>query len=240
MTTGRPEQTLEWMRDGTARLLAELGKLPDDDLAAPSLLPGWDRRYLLSHVAANADALRNLVHWARTGEERRMYASVEARDAGIKAGAAKPASELRAWIGSSAASLEIDLDGLSGTDWDARIITAQGLTREAREIPWMRVREVYIHAVDLGGGTGFADLPAGFLITLLDDIAKRRSSGGKTPALAVTASDADGRSWEVTGPGERTAVTAPLAGIAAWLSGRPVAGLTTADGQPVPDLPAWL
>lgn len=240
MTTGRPEQTLEWMRDGTAKLLAELGSLSDDDLAAPSLLPGWDRRYLLSHVAANADALRNLVHWARTGEERRMYASVEARDAGIKAGAAKPASELRAWVGSSAASLEIDLDGLSGAAWDAKIITAQGLTREAREIPWMRVREVYVHAVDLGAGTGFGDLPAGFLITLLDDVVNRRSSVGKTPALAVTASDADGRSWEVKGPGETTSVSAPLASLTAWLSGRPVTGLATTDGKPLPELPAWL
>ncbi|HEX6450699.1 MAG TPA: maleylpyruvate isomerase N-terminal domain-containing protein, partial [Trebonia sp.] len=78
----RPEQFLDWMGDGTARLLADLEGLPDEALEAPSLLPGWSRRYLVSHVAANAEALRNLVHWARTGEERRMYASAEARDAG--------------------------------------------------------------------------------------------------------------------------------------------------------------
>ncbi|MGH3164660.1 MAG: maleylpyruvate isomerase N-terminal domain-containing protein, partial [Trebonia sp.] len=71
MTEGarRPEQALDWMRDGTERLLADLARLPDDALDAPSTLPGWDRRYLVSHIAANAEALRNLVHWARTGEE---------------------------------------------------------------------------------------------------------------------------------------------------------------------------
>jgi maleylpyruvate isomerase len=240
MTTGQPEQTLEWMRDGTEKLLAELGRLADDALAAPSLLPGWDRRYLLSHVAANADALRNLVHWARTGEERRMYASAEARDAGIKAGAAKPPAELREWITSSARALASDLDGLPAAAWDARIITAQGLTREAREIPWMRVREVYVHVVDLGAGTGFADLPPSFLAALLDDIARRRSTVGKTPALTVTAPDVGGRSWEINGPGEATAVSGPLAALTAWLSGRPVTGLTAADGTPLPELPAWL
>lgn len=240
MTTGRPEQTLEWMRDGTERLLAELGSLSDDDLSAPSLLPGWDRRYLLSHVAANADALRNLVHWARTGEERRMYASVQARDAGIREGAARPAAELRDWVTLSAEALAADLSALPDRAWDATVITAQGLTREAREIPWMRVREVYIHAVDLGAGAGFADLPSGFLAALLDDITARRSSAGTTPALSLTAADGDGRSWRVTGPGEPAAVTAPLAGLAAWLSGRPVSGMTTADGKPLPELPAWL
>ncbi|MGH7735778.1 MAG: maleylpyruvate isomerase N-terminal domain-containing protein, partial [Gemmatimonadales bacterium] len=73
----RPEQTLAWMADGTAKLLADVAGLPDEALDAPTALPGWNRRYLVSHAAANADALRNLVHWARTGEERRMYASPE-------------------------------------------------------------------------------------------------------------------------------------------------------------------
>jgi maleylpyruvate isomerase len=45
----------------------------------------------------------------------------------------------------------------------SKVITAQGLTRSASEIPWMRDREVFIHAVDLGAVTAFADLPAGFL-----------------------------------------------------------------------------
>jgi maleylpyruvate isomerase len=235
----RPEQTLEWMRDGTARLLADLAGLSDADLEEPSLLPGWSRRYLLSHVAANAEALRNLVHWARTGEERRMYASAEARDAGIKAGAARPAAELRAWVASSAHALAGDFDAMPAASWDATVITAQGLTREAREIPWMRVREAYIHGVDLGAGTGFADLPGAFLVALLDDITARRSTVGTSPALALTATDAH-REWQVAGDGEPVAVSAPLAGLTAWLSGRPAGGLADAAGRPLPDLPAWL
>lgn len=240
----RPEQRLEWMRDGTERLLADLDGLSDAALDAPTALPGWNRRYLLSHVAANADALRNLVHWARTGRERRMYPSAQARDAGIAAGAAKPAGELRAWVAGSAAALAADLDTLPDAAWEATVITAQGLTRAASEIPWMRVREVYVHAVDLGAGTGFADLPAGFLIELCDDIAQRRSAVGKSPALTLTDAGT-GRGWEVTGgagPGAEgpLAVTAPLADLTAWLSGRPVTGLTDTEGRPVPELPAWL
>jgi maleylpyruvate isomerase len=235
----KPEQTLSWMRDGTERLLGDLASLSDQELEDPSLLPGWSRRYLVSHVAANADALRNLVHWARTGEERRMYASPEAREAGIRAGAARPTAELREWAAESAAALAADLDTLPDASWDAKIITAQGLTREAREIPWMRVREVCVHAVDLGARTNFADLPVDLNTALLDDITARRCAVGTSPALTVTASDTGG-SWTVTGATDPVAVTGSVAELTAWLSGRPVSGLADAAGGPLPELPAWL
>jgi maleylpyruvate isomerase len=230
----RPEQTLAWMADGTRMLLTDLAALPDGALAAPTALPGWTRRYLLAHVAANAGALRNLVHWARTGEERRMYASNEERDADIASGALLPPAELRAWAESSARALAADLDALPASAWAAKVITAQGLTRAASEIPWMRVREVYVHAVDLGAGTRWTDLPPEFLTALLDDVTARRSVRGGGPALAVAATDT-GHTWEVAGTGAAVPVSAPLTDLAAYLAGRPAPGLKAA-----PALPAWL
>ena len=237
----RPDQTLNWMQDGTERLLAQVAGLPDDALSAPTALPGWSRAYLLSHIAANADALRNLVHWARTGEERRMYASTQAREADIAAGADLPAAELRARIASSAADLAADLDALDadgaaegGSAWDAKIITAQGLTRTASEIPWMRTREIYIHAIDLAAGTTYADLPPDFLAALLDDVTVRRSAVGGGPALVIAATDTGGR-WDVAGVGSPVPVTAPLPDLAAYLTGRPAPSLPAA-----PVLPPWL
>ena len=163
--------------------------------------------------------------------------------AGIAAGTAKPAGALKEWIAESSATLAGALDALPDGAWEATVITAQGLTRPASEIPWMRVREVYVHAVDLGVGTGFGDLPAGFLIALCGDISQRRSAVGKSPALTLTDAGT-GRGWEVTGAagpgGGPVAVTAPLADLTAWLAGRPVSGLTDTAGRPVPDLPAWL
>ena len=237
----RPDQTLNWMHDGTERLLAEVAELPDEALGGPTALPGWTRAYLLSHIAANADALRNLVHWARTGEERRMYASTEAREADIAAGAELPAAKLRAWAASSAADLAADLDALdgqAGTDggpgWDAKIITAQGLTRTASEIPWMRTREIYIHAIDMAAGRTFADLPPDFLAALLDDVTVRRSAKGGGPALLIAATDTGGR-WDMAGTGSPVPVSAPLADLTAYLTGRPAPSLPAA-----PVLPPWL
>ncbi|HEX3966120.1 MAG TPA: maleylpyruvate isomerase family mycothiol-dependent enzyme [Trebonia sp.] len=235
----RPVQELQWITDGTGRLLEDLVALDDAALDGPSLLPGWSRRYLLSHLANNAGALRNLLHWARTGEERRMYASDEQRAADIAAGATAPAAELRSLVASSAAALWSDLSGMPAHAWSAQVITAQGLTRYAAEVPWMRVREVYVHAVDLAAGARFADLPPSFLTALLDDIAARRSAVGTSPALALTATGTAG-AWQVKGNGDATDIEAPLATLAQWLSGRPVDGLTDVSGAPVPDLPAWL
>jgi maleylpyruvate isomerase len=237
----RPDQTLNWMHDGTERLLADVAGLPDEALNGPTALPGWTRAYLLSHIAANADALRNLIHWARTGEERRMYASSEAREAGIAAGAELPPADLRARVASSAAELAADLDALDALDgagdaagWDAKIITAQGLTRSADEIPWMRTREIYIHSIDLAAGTTYADLPPDFLAALLDDVTVRRSSVGGGPALVIAATDTGGR-WDVAGTGSPVPVTGLLADLTAYLTGRPAPSLPAA-----PVLPPWL
>jgi len=234
----KPEQTLAWMDDGTERLLTGLAGLSDEALNGPTALPGWSRRYLFAHLAANAEALRNLVRWARTGEEQRMYASAQAREEGIAAGAELSTADLRGWVSSSAADLAADLDDLDkasdGAAWEAKIITAQGLTRSASEIPWMRVREVYIHAIDLAIGTTFADLPPEFLAALLDDVTVRRSAKGGGPALAIAATDTGGR-WDVAGTGVPVPVTAPLPDLAAYLTGRPTPSLPAA-----PVLPPWL
>jgi maleylpyruvate isomerase len=235
----RPRQALEWVADGTQLLLAAIARLDDDALDEPSRLPGWKRCYLLSHLANNANALRNLLHWARTGEERRMYRSSEQRAADIGAGAEAPAAELRSMVESSAAELWSDLDTMPAEAWSAPVVTAQGLTRPAAEVPWMRSREVYVHAIDLDAGVSFADLPASFLSELLGDIVARRSAVGTGPALSLTATDA-GRTWEVRGAPEPVSVKAPLATLTKWLSGRQVRDVTTAAGDPLPELPAWL
>ncbi len=67
----------------------------DDDFVRPTALPGWTRRHLVAHVAANADALGNLVRWAATGRRTPMYATPEERAAGIEQGARMSADELR-------------------------------------------------------------------------------------------------------------------------------------------------
>ena len=73
----------------TGRLLATTAALADPEVREPSLLPGWTRGHVLSHIARNADGLINLLRWAHTGTQIPMYASQQARDADIEAGAGR-------------------------------------------------------------------------------------------------------------------------------------------------------
>jgi uncharacterized protein (TIGR03083 family) len=229
---------LRWTRDGTTLFLAA-ADLDDAALGEPSALPGWTRRHLLAHVAANAGALGNLVHWAATGEPTPMYSSPAARAAGIEGGAQLPGAELGAWLRRAAQALDDAMAALSDEQWQAPVQTAQGRTVPATEVPWLRAREVYVHAVDLATGLSFAELPAGFRTALCADVvAKRASAQASGPALVVEAVDTGGR-WELPGDGEPIVLPGPLAEITAYLTGR-AHKLTTAGGEPAPVLGPWL
>jgi maleylpyruvate isomerase len=168
-----------------------------------------------------------------------MYSSPDARAAGIERGALLPADELGAWLRRSAQTLDDAMTALSDEQWQAPVLTAQGRSVPATEVPWLRAREVYVHGVDLATGLSFAELPAGFCAALCDDvIAKRRSAPG--PALVLEAAGPGGR-WELPGQREGDTVTlaGPLAEITAYLTGR-AHKLTTADGEPAPVLGPWL
>jgi maleylpyruvate isomerase len=182
-------------RRGTAYFLRKLKELPDDALAAPSLLPGWTRAHVVAHVGYNARALSRLVTWAATGVETPMYASPAARAHEIEFGATLTPSALRNLAEHSAVHLNVEWRDLPPERWAATVRTAQGREVPAAETAWMRAREVWLHAVDLANGGRFEDLPADFLGRLLADVTgawSRRPDA--VPALARLAAWATGRS----------------------------------------------
>jgi uncharacterized protein (TIGR03083 family) len=229
--------TRRWTRDGTTQLISETAGLGEAALGAPSALPGWTRRHLVAHLAANAEALGNLVHWAATGERTPMYSSPGERAAGIERGSLLPRAELTAWLCRSAAALERAMTALSDAQWQTPVVSAQGRTIAAAEVPWLRAREVYVHAVDLATGLSFGDLPGGFLAALCGDVIARRGTA-PGPAMLLQAVDTGGR-WELPGDGGTVTLSGPLAEITAYLTGRPHK-LTTAGGDPAPTLGPWL
>lgn len=193
------DDSRRWVTEGTALLTGAIDGLDSSAFDGDSQLPGWTRKHLVGHVAANADALGNLISWAETGVEKRMYASTEQRNADIEAAATRPAEELRSWYRRGAAELDEAMDRLAPEQWEHEVITAQLVTRKASDVPWMRAREVFVHAVDLGVGITFADLPDDFLLALADEIRTKRGLSDD----------------------ELRGVAGPLPEVAAWLAGRP-------------------
>ncbi|WP_432826282.1 maleylpyruvate isomerase family mycothiol-dependent enzyme [Dactylosporangium sp. CA-092794] len=236
MTGRTPAGALRWMSDGTATFRKAVAEV-EDRLDAAGPLPGWTRRHIVAHVAANADALGNLVHWARTGEPRPMYASASARAEDIERGSRLATPELVAWLTRSSEALEAGMRRLRDEHWQTPVVTATARTVPAAHIPWLRAREVWVHAVDLAADVGFADLPTDFLTALCTDVVAQRANA-PGPALVLRASDTGDR-WELAGHGTPVTADGPCAQIAAYLTGRAHA-LTTAGGGPAPALPAWL
>ena len=152
----------------------------------PSLLPGWTRGHVLTHVARNADGLGNLLRWARTGAETPMYASREARRADIEAGAGRSAADLAADVQATAIGFAAEAASLPDEAWAAQVRALTGPPIPARSVLDWRLREVEIHHVDLAAGYRPGDWPAEF----------------------VTAQPARGRR-SVRGPGRRAALPAP-------------------------------
>jgi maleylpyruvate isomerase len=218
------------MAEGTTLLLAALDALPDNRLAEECALPGWSGKHLIAHVALNAEALMNLATWARTGVETPMYSSPTQRDADIETQSALPAPELRDRVVETAVALDASLAGLTEQQWRQPIRTRQGREVTGEEIPWMRAREVMVHAVDLNAAVRFDDLPGDFLESLIADIVGKRAGEG----IELTATDKD-LSWTVSGE-PKIEVSGTVAGIAAYLAGRGSEGLS----RPAPPLEPWL
>jgi maleylpyruvate isomerase len=148
-------------------------------------LSGWTRAHVIAHLHSNAEALRRLVKWARTGNESRMYASAAQRTEEIETGAQLQPEKLRALVHESAAALADDLAQLTPAQRARTVITAQGRYLPAAEVSWLRCREVGVHAVDLDAGVTFADLPDDFLTALVNDVIVNRAAKGELATLAA-------------------------------------------------------
>src|SRR5699024_2980673 len=80
-------ERLNLTRRGTAHYSGQLALVDNAEFGRDTLLPDWTVAHLAAHVAYNANALCNLMHWAETGEETPMYSSPQARGEEIARGA---------------------------------------------------------------------------------------------------------------------------------------------------------
>jgi maleylpyruvate isomerase len=226
--------------DATARLVDTAARLTDQQVRAPSLLPGWSRGHVLTHIARNADGLRNLLVWARTGVVTAQYADQGERDRGIAAGAGRSAADLLADLTVSAAEFAAETERLRPGDWAAEVRGLRGPAHPAWVTLRRRLTEVEIHHVDLSAGFGPDDWPLQFAATSLERIATDFTND-ETPAAHLVSPDA-GLALTIGPPAASPAVevSGPARAMLAWLTGRSGgAGLTTSPAGQLPILPPW-
>jgi maleylpyruvate isomerase len=228
---------LDEMAAATDRVLATIDRLDDEALREPSLLAGWTRCHVLTHLARSADGMVNLVTSARTGEPREMYPD-DARDADIEAGAARHIGDIRLDVDeASERLLGAFAAGFPPEAWHREVMLRSGATAAGWEIPLLRVREVEIHHVDLGAGYTTADWGRPFAVRTLDQLAPFFRAARDSPVGVLVATDGAGR-WQVAADGPELA--GPAVELAAWLVGRsPGQGLELSPAGEVPAAPRW-
>lgn len=256
MTALPPWDTvIAWATQGQQAVELAASRLDPSQVAEPSRLPGWTRGHVLSHLARNADALVNLLTWARTGTETRMYASPTDRADGIEAGAYRALPEQLADLNAADERFLVAAAAVPADRREFTVLSAQGREIPASEVPWLRVREVWLHVVDLDADYDVDDMPDDVAWMLAADVAGWMSSRtqitaelraeGQPDAIRLGPGPSGPSGGGPSGPepsgGTGVVVEGTPQRIAGWLTGRVhgVHGLTVATDE-LPDLPRWL
>ena len=150
------KQLHDQIDDATALLLDTVSRLADDDARQPSLLPGWTRGHVLTHIARGGEALRNVLHG------RPAYPSQAARDAEIEAGSGRSITELAADVRSSAEAFREAALAQPDDGW-GRPVEVLGIKPfPAGQLLVRRLVEIELHHVDLRAGYRPSDWPTTF------------------------------------------------------------------------------
>ncbi len=235
--TADPLALTDELTRADARLQATIAGLTEADLGKPSLLPDWTRGHVLAHIARNADALNNLLTWARTGIETPAYATPTTRADAIEADANRTLMEHVDDIRTSSARFVEAAEQMPADCW-TRVLGTQG---SASRLVWRRLREVEIHHVDLDAGYAPEDWPEAFTLRLLNELVHERPRA--TEPLPAVLLRGDGLAHPLRlGDGEPSVtVSGPSAALAAWLAGRSDgATLVASPTGPLPALSDWM
>jgi maleylpyruvate isomerase len=230
------------------RLDATVAAMTDAQAGEPSLLPGWTRAMVVTHVARNASSNAAMIDAALRGEERDQYpGGMAEREAQIEAGRGRTAAEVLADHRESAAELARVLRAVGDDQWDVTVPAGVGRVPIGNRVR-IRYLEIEAHHADLGLGYTFRDWPPEFVAAILPHVMAltplRRSPKAQPGRWALgswTVSVGDDVVVTEDGNGDG-AVTGPAVGLLAWLMGRASldeAGLAVHGDPAVAEFAGW-
>ena len=233
-------QILEELGVATDALVDGISGLTDTDTRGPSLLPGWTRGHVLTHLARNAEGGTRLLGWARTGIPSYEYESVTARAEAIEDGARRPAVVLLADVSAASAGFAEAAAVMPPGAWQNVVTWTTGQQTEAEHIAASRFAEVLIHHVDLDLGFGPGQWPTWFVRRLLPTAVDALNSRQIAPLAAWLHAADTGRAFEL---GDDSADAVQISGteadLLAWVLGRSDGGgLARDEPGPLPPMPS--
>lgn len=186
-------------------LLSELEEVVTRDggdaLSGPSMLPGWSRAHVVSHLARNADSFVVAFSAAARGEVVARYpGGAEQREREIASGAGRPAGELVADLRRATARLEDAWAAADRSTWSGSTLDNSGARESIVDTVFFRWRETVVHHADLGLGFGRSQWPALWVRMELERQmmtwrASRPMGMGTLPPSVSTLPDVDKVAW---------------------------------------------
>jgi maleylpyruvate isomerase len=112
---------------------------------------------VLNHLARNADSHAHLLQGASRGEVAEQYpGGLQARSAGIEAGAGRSAEELVADVRRSIYALEAQWAATNATGWQGEGRNSVGAVIPMNDVVFLRWREVEVHMSDVDLGVSWS------------------------------------------------------------------------------------
>lgn len=237
MTAITPDALLAELHKAADVVASQAGKLTEEDVTAPSLLPGWTRGHVLAHLAGISNAMARQLEFAGRGETVELYdGGFEGRTKAIEMSAGHTLEQHRADVDSALERALRAFDSLDAGGWQAPISYRGGVVLDGGMALW---RELVIHASDLNTGRGPESWSRPFCEHLFDFLSARVPDGQRFVLQPL------GLPPVTIGTGNRsTVISGMLTDIAAWLAGRePSLGSlrasAAADDVDLPELLPW-
>ena len=145
-------------------VLADITPISEEQARAATRLPGWTRGHLVTHLARNADAIRNMVEGALADEPREQYPDgMAGRVAEIDAGADRDVATLVADFVASHEALVDAWRRMPPDAWSRPGIWLWNGPQPVMTTLLRRRRELLVHRIDLDLGATTAELPADYV-----------------------------------------------------------------------------
>jgi len=208
------EELLQQLSAATDALVDGIGGLTDADARGPSLLPGWTRGHVLTHLARNAEAIED--------------------------GAGRRAVVLLADVSAASAAFAEAAAVMPADAWQHMVTWTTGQQTPAGHVVESRLAEVLVHHVDLDVGFGPGRWPPVFVHEMLGVAVSALNERNLAPQPARLQAADTGYSYQLGGDAaDAVQVSGTQADLLAWLLGRSDATRLTRDRPgPLPPVPS--
>lgn len=222
-------------RAATLHLLGDTIQVPDEDWQQPSLLPGWTRAHVATHLSRNADGLRRALTSLIAGHPERMYDSETDKERDIERGSERSGLALQIDLDTSSGHLNETFDLVSALAPDTEVELRAGFRIPVRLLPLARLNEVVLHHVDLGIGFSARDIIPAVARPLLEWAVYRLGDRQDIPHLHIRSRS--GFEGTVGGYGDPVLVEGTDQQLTGWLTGRSDGAELSGNDELV--LPLW-